>query len=186
MGKGRSDLWLKYRGRKFSGRIQEQLGVRQGRALEDMLKNLNFILESTESPSRLLCRGVLGCRLDSAKRQRSARGEITEECQKAQCLWGSEGSSTGQRRSWAASQQRPQLIPGCCYEQATSRSLLEASQLEITCALFISTNKTTQHIRLSSSSVPGTLLRHVSYCTFFNPPQSLYIFSIQHARLLRT
>lgn len=90
-------------------------------------------------------------------------------------------------RSWAEmlSQQRPQLIPRCYCEQAISPLLLEGPKLVITCALFITANKTMQHTRVSSLHVPGTLLRHVSYCAFLNPPQILYIISIQHTRLLR-
>ena len=155
-----------------------------------MLKILNFILESTESPPRLLCRGcyVAGWfPWEAGSEHRFACREITGECQKLSTYWAVKEATMDRGRSWAEmlSQQRPQLIPRCYYEQAINQLLLEGPKLVITCALFITANKTMQHTRVSSLHVPGTLLRHVSYCTFLNLPQILYIISIQHTRLLR-
>ena len=94
----------------------------------------------------------------------------------------------GRGRSWTEmlSQQRPQLTSRCYYEQVTSQLLLEGPTLVLTYALFIATDRTVQRTRVSSLCVPGPLLRHVSYCTFFNPPQILHTIFIQHTTLLRT
>lgn len=94
----------------------------------------------------------------------------------------------GRGRSWTEMllQQRPQLTSRCYYEQVTSQLLLEGPMLVLTYALLITTNRTMQRTRVSSLCVPGPLVRHVSYCTFFNPPQILYTIFIQHTTLLKT
>ena len=94
----------------------------------------------------------------------------------------------GRGRSWTEmlSQQRSQLTSRCYYEQVTSQLLLEGPMLVLTYALLITTNRTMQRTRVSSLCVPGPLVRHVSYCTFFNPPQILYTIFIQHTTLLKT
>lgn len=70
--------------------------------------------------------------------------------------------------------------PGCSYEKAISQSLLGGPKPEITCALLIGTNETTRYTTLGSLRVPGTLLGHVSCCTFVILPKSyIYFHSTQ-------
>ena len=126
-GQGRQDLWLKRKGKKFSGRTHDKkFRVRLGSALEDMLKILNLIPESTESLSMLLCKGC--CVPDWVPRgagseQRSACSKITRECQRLSTYAAMKEVTPGRGRSWVEmlSQQRPQLIPRCYCEQVTSQ-----------------------------------------------------------------